>query len=67
MRGRLVSFEVSNNGQDFTSGGHEFLYMEDIQALNMSRREGPSNGGGTPVILSGENFGKPLIYIRSPL
>jgi hypothetical protein len=58
MRGRLVSFEVSNNGQDFTAGGHEFLYMEDIKALHMSRREGPSHGGGTPVILSGKNFGK---------
>ncbi len=36
MRGRLVSFQVSNNGQDFTAGGHKFLYMEDIKALHMS-------------------------------
>ena len=35
--------------------------MEDIEALHMSRREGPSHGGGTPVILSGKNFGELLM------
>ena len=57
MRGSLVSFEVSNNGQDFTSNGHEFLYLEDIEISHLSRREGPSHGG-TPVYISGSNFGK---------
>lgn len=56
MRGRLVSFEVSNNGQDFTSSGHEFLYLADIEASRISRHEGPSHGG-TPVFVSGFNFG----------
>ncbi len=58
MKGYLVSFKVSNNGQDFTAGVHKFLYMVDIKALQMSQKEGPSHGGGTPVILSGKNFGK---------
>ncbi|KAL7555003.1 hypothetical protein ACHAWF_018580 [Thalassiosira exigua] len=55
MKGRLLSFEVSNNGQDFTSSGQQFMYLEDIEAFNLSRTEGPSSGG-TPVFLSGSNF-----------
>lgn len=59
MKGKLVSFDVSNNGQDFTQNGHEFLYLEDIQASHISRNEGPSKGG-TPIFISGSNFGKPF-------
>ncbi|KAL7542925.1 hypothetical protein ACHAXR_012222, partial [Thalassiosira sp. AJA248-18] len=55
MKGSLVSFEVSNNGQDFTSSGHEFLYLEDIKMSRISRKEGPSRGD-TPVYISGSNF-----------
>jgi len=57
MRGGLVSFEVSNNGQDFTSSSFQFLYLEDIKPFHLSRREGPGRGG-TPVYISGSNFGK---------
>ena len=57
MKGRLVSFEVSNNGHDFTSSGQEFLYLEDLEVTSLSRREGPSIGG-TPIFVSGANFGK---------
>jgi len=57
MKGRLVSLEVSNNGQDFTSSGQEFLYLEDIEVSRISRTEGTSLGG-TPVFISGANFGK---------
>ena len=56
MRGSLVSFAVTNNGQDFISSAQEFFYTQDIKALHLSRKDGPSRGGGTPVILSGENF-----------
>ncbi|KAL9188330.1 hypothetical protein ACHAXT_006708 [Thalassiosira profunda] len=55
MRGRLVPFEVSNNGQDFTSSGTEFLYLQDIEASRISRKGGPSHGG-TPVYISGSHF-----------
>ena len=60
MRGRLVSFEVSNNGQDYTSSNHEFLYLKDIEASRLSRSGGPSHGG-TPVYISGSNFGELVI------
>ena len=55
--GRLVSFEVTNNGHDFTSAGLSFLYQKDIQVHTLSREEGPSRGG-TPVLIEGSHFGK---------
>ena len=57
MKGRLVQFEVSNNGQDFTSSGLEFLFLKDIEVTSISRKEGPSLGD-TPIFISGTNFGK---------
>jgi hypothetical protein len=53
--GRLVSFELTNNGQDFTDSGLMFLYQNDVQVEAISRSIGPSSGG-TPVIISGSNF-----------
>ena len=55
--GKLVSFEVANNGHDFTNAGFSFLYQKDIQVHTLSREEGPSNGG-TPVFIEGSHFGK---------
>lgn len=55
--GKLVSFELTNNGQDFTNSGLMFLFQKDIEIIAVSRSEGPSRGG-TPVFISGSNFGK---------
>lgn len=57
--GSIVSFEVTNNGQDYTSSGFMFLYQQDIQVIKLSRIQGPSHGG-TPVFISGSNFGKTM-------
>jgi hypothetical protein len=55
--GKLVSFEVTNNGHDFTTAGFSFFYQKDIQVHTLSREEGPSSGG-TPVFIGGSHFGK---------
>eukprot|EP00804_Cyclotella_cryptica_P031375 CCRYP_012196-RE/>CCRYP_012196-RE protein AED:0.02 eAED:0.02 QI:303/0.85/0.87/1/0.71/0.62/8/63/3730 len=53
--GCSVSFELTNNGQDFTDSGLVFLYQKDVKVVSISRSEGPSRGG-TPVFISGSNF-----------
>ena len=55
INGRLVGFEVSINGQDFTGSGLDFLYQEDIEFKYHSRSSGPRSGG-TPVFIRGSNF-----------
>ena len=55
--GKLVSFEITNNGHDFTNTGSSFLYQMDIQVHSLSREGGPSNGG-TPLFVRGSHFGK---------
>ena len=55
--GTLVSFEVTNNGRDFTTAGFSFLYQKDTQVHTLSREEGPSSGG-TSVFIGGSHFGK---------
>lgn len=61
--GSLVSFEITNNGQDYTASGVNFLYQRDVAILKASRVRGPSSGG-TPIFISGSNFGK-LSSLRS--
>lgn len=53
--GKLASFEITNNGQDFTDSGSMFLYQADINVVAISSSKGPSRGG-TPVFISGTNF-----------
>lgn len=53
--GRLASFELTNNGQDYTDSGLMFLYQDDIKVLATSHSRGQSNGG-TPIFISGSNF-----------
>lgn len=55
--GKLVSFEVTNNGHDFTNAGFSFMYQKDIQVHALSHEGGPSRGG-TPVFIGGSHFGK---------
>jgi hypothetical protein len=66
--GKLVSFEVSNNGHDFTTAGFSFLYQKDIQVHTLSREGGPSSGE-TPIFIGGSHFGKninltPVLYFE---
>ncbi len=64
MKGKIVSLEVSSNGQDFTSDGVQFLYLEDIEKPYIAMSELQIFATGTPVIIRGNNFGK-LIVIES--
>ena len=57
MRGKIVSLEVSSNGQDFTSNGVQFLYLEDIEKPYVAMSELQIFVTGTPVIIRGNNFG----------
>ncbi len=60
--GKLVSFEVTNNGHDFTNAGFSFMYQKDIQVHALSHEGGPSRGG-TPVFIGGSHFGKISLLI----
>ena len=64
--GKLVSFEVSNNGHDFTTAGFSFLYQKDIQVHNLSREGGPSSGE-TPIFIGGSHFGKNIFNLTPVL
>ena len=67
MRGHIVTVEVSNNGQDFTVNGRQFLYLEDIEDPHVSISELQISGmGSTPTFIRGNNFGKLSRYFRLP-
>lgn len=71
LSGHLVSLEVSNNGQDFTPTGRQFLYMEDIEEPHVAMRELHIFGVGTPTIIRGNNFGEfaanlTVLYCSTP-
>ena len=47
-----VSLEVSNNGADFTTQDHQFLYYDDMVIESVSPSAGPSHSGGTLVLVT---------------
>jgi hypothetical protein len=52
---RLVSVEISNNGQDYTDSGITFLYQGDARVQAVSPNEG-TDVGNTGIFVLGENF-----------
>jgi hypothetical protein len=52
---RLITVEVSMNGQDFTTLNNSFLYQNDIIINRLILNQG-SRQGGTPVFIQGTGF-----------
>jgi hypothetical protein len=52
---RLVTVEVSNNNQDFTHSGINFLYQYDAYVTSVSPNSGQVNAK-IPIVVNGNNF-----------
>jgi len=52
---RLVSLEVTNNGQDYSDSGITYLYQEDAVVSGVYNNHGPFSGD-TPIFVHGDNF-----------
>ncbi len=52
---RLVNVEVSNNNQDFTDSGINYVYQTDAVVVSILPNYGQINAN-TPIAVSGNNF-----------
>jgi hypothetical protein len=52
---RLVSLEVTNNGQDYSDSGMAYLYQADAEVHTITPREG-RDSATTPLFITGKHF-----------